>query len=88
MSVRIRGRRVVITSPPALRGRRARVKVTLRGATRRVAVRLGPRAGMTLRRAEARSARTLIAVRVPGFAADGVRWQAATVRTSVGRARG
>jgi hypothetical protein len=42
---------------------------------------------MTLRRAEARSARTLIAVRVPGFAADGVRWRVAPVRITLGRVR-
>jgi hypothetical protein len=51
-------------------------------------VRLAARSRVLLSRAEARSDRTRIAVRVPGFDAAGVRWQAATVRTSVGRARG
>jgi hypothetical protein len=88
VTVRVRGRRVVLASPPALAGRTARVKVTLGAATRRVAVRLASRSRVMLSRAEARSTRTRIAVRVPGFAAAGVRWQAATVRTSVGRARG
>jgi hypothetical protein len=87
VTVRVRGRRVVLASPPALAGRTARVKVTLRGRSRRLAVRLASRSRVMLSRAEARSHRTRIAVRVRGFAADGVRWQAAQVRTSVGRAR-
>jgi hypothetical protein len=88
ITVRVRGRRVVLASPPALAGRTARVKVSLGAASRRVSVRLAGRARVMLRPAEARSDRTRIAVRVPGFAAAGVRWQAAVVRTSVGRARG
>ena len=87
VTVRVRGRRVVLASPPALAGRTARVKVTLGARSRRVAVRLASRSRVMLSRAEARSDHTRIAVRVPGFAAAGVRWQAATVRTSVGRAR-
>jgi hypothetical protein len=63
------------------------VKVTLRGKSRRLAVRLASRSRVMLSRAEARSHQTRIAVRVRGFAAGGVRWQAAQVRTSVGRAR-
>lgn len=88
VTVRVRGRRVVLASPPALAGRTARVEVTLGTASRRVAVRLASRSRVMLSRAEARAGRTRIAVRVPGFAAAGVRWQAATVHTSVGRARG
>jgi hypothetical protein len=88
VSVRVRGRRVVLASPPALAGRTARVKVTLGGASRRLSVRLAARSRVLLSRAEARSDHTRIAVRVQGFDAAGVRWQAATVRTSVGRARG
>ena len=85
--VSVRGRRVLLASPQALAGRTARVRVTLRGATRRLSVRLGPRAAVTLRRPEARAKGTRIAVRVSGFAADGVRWRVAPVHTSVGRAR-
>jgi hypothetical protein len=88
VTVRVRGRRVLLASPPALTGRTARVKVTLGARSRRVAVRLASRSRVLLSRAEARAARTRIAVRVPGFDQAGVRWQAATVRTSVGRARG
>jgi hypothetical protein len=87
VTVRVRGRRVVLASPPALAGRTARVRVTLGAATRRMSVRLAGRTRVMLSRAEARADRTRIAVRVPGFAAGGVRWQSATVRTSVGRAR-
>ncbi len=88
VTVRVRGRRVVLASPPALAGRTARVRVTLGSKSRRLAVRLASRSRVMLSRAEARADRTRIAVRVPGFDAAGVRWQAATVRTSVGRARG
>ncbi|HTI33754.1 MAG TPA: hypothetical protein VL422_08775 [Miltoncostaea sp.] len=87
VTVRVRGRHVVLASPPALAGRTARVRVTLGAATRRLSVRLAGRSRLMLSRAEARADRTRIAVRVPGFAAGGVRWQTATVRTSVGRAR-
>ena len=88
VTVRVRGRRAVLGSPPALAGRTARVRVTLGASTRRVSVRLAARARVLLRPAEARADRTRIAVRVPGFDAGGVRWQTATTRTSVGRARG
>lgn len=88
VTVRVRGRRIVLASPPALAGRTARVKVTLGTRSRQLAVRLAGRSRVMLSRAEARTDRTRIAVRVPGFAAGGVRWQTATVRTSVGRARG
>jgi hypothetical protein len=88
VTVRVRGRRVVLASPPALAGRTARVRVTLGSASRRLAVRLASRSRVMLSPAEARADATRIAVRVPGFHAAGVRWQAATVRTSVGRARG
>jgi hypothetical protein len=77
----------VLAAPPALAGRTARVKVSLGTSSRRVRVRLAGRSRVMLRPAEARADRTRIAVRVPGFAAGGVRWQAAEVRTSVGRAR-
>jgi hypothetical protein len=87
VTVRVRGRRVVLAAPPALAGRTARVKVSLGTSSRRVRVRLAGRSRVMLRPAEARADRTRIAVRVPGFAAGGVRWQAAEVRTSVGRAR-
>lgn len=87
VTVRVRGRRVVLASPPALAGRTARVKVSLGAASRRLSVRLTGRSRVLLRPAEARSHHTRIAVRVRGFAAGGVRWQAAQVRTSVGRAR-
>jgi len=87
VKVRVRGRRVVLAVPPALAGRTARVKVTLGAVSRRLAVRLTGRSRVLLRPVEARSQHTRIAVRVRGFAAGGVRWQAAQVRTSVGRAR-
>src|SRR5688500_12964228 len=84
VTVRVRGRRVVLASPPALAGRTARVEVTLGARSRSVAVRLASRSRVMLSRREARESRTRIAVRVPGFDAVGVRWQAAEVRTSVG----